>query len=67
MGLYFDAASDCYYEADIDRYVGIFTEGEKDTEQMIRQYQDFIEALPHRLHRGCAPRGRPGGHGPGHS
>ena len=46
MGLYFDAASDCYYEADIDRYVGIFTEGEKDTEQMIRQYQDFIEAYP---------------------
>jgi enolase len=46
MGNYFDAASDCYYEPDIDRYVGIFTEGEKDTEQMIRQYQDFIAAYP---------------------
>jgi enolase len=46
MGIYFDAASDCYYEPDIDRYVGIFTEGEKDTEQMIRQYQDFIANYP---------------------
>lgn len=46
VGLYFDAASDCYYEPDIDRYVGIFCEGEKTRDQMIAQYQEFIANYP---------------------
>jgi enolase len=46
VGLYFDAAADCYYEKDIDRYVGIFTEGEKDREQMVAQYQEFVANYP---------------------
>jgi len=46
VGLYFDAASDCYYEADIDRYVGIFEAGEKDRDQMLATYQRMIENYP---------------------
>jgi enolase len=46
VGIYFDAASDCYYEEDIDRYVGIFCEGEKTREQMIAQYKAFVADFP---------------------
>ncbi len=46
VGIYFDAASDCYYEPDIDRYVGIFCEGEKTRDQMIAQYKEFIANYP---------------------
>lgn len=46
IGLYFDAAADCYYEKDIDRYVGIFTEGEKTRDQMIAQYKEFVANYP---------------------
>jgi enolase len=46
IGLYFDAAADCYYQADIDKYVGIFTEGGKDKEQMLAQYQEFVANYP---------------------
>ena len=45
-GLYFDCTSDCYYEADIDRYVGIFGPGEKDVDQMLAQYKEFIANYP---------------------
>jgi len=46
VGIYFDAAADCYYERDIDRYVGIFSEGEKTREQMIAQYKEFVANYP---------------------
>jgi len=46
VGLYFDAAADCYYERDIDRYVGIFCEGEKTRDQMIAQYREFVANYP---------------------
>jgi len=45
-GLYFDCASDCYYEADIDKYVGIFGPGEKDVDEMLAQYKEFIANFP---------------------
>jgi len=46
VGIYFDAAADCYYEADIDRYVGIYTEGEKTRDQMVAQYKAFVADYP---------------------
>jgi len=46
VGIYYDAASGCYYEADIDRYVGIFCEGEKTRDQMIETYLDHINNYP---------------------
>lgn len=46
VGIYFDCASDCYYEEDIDKYVGIFGPGEKDKDQMLAQYQEFIANFP---------------------
>ena len=30
IGIYYDAAAGCYYESDIDRYVGIYCDGRKD-------------------------------------
>ncbi len=45
-GIYFDCASDCYYEEDIDKYVGIFGPGEKDKDQMLAQYKEFIANFP---------------------
>ena len=46
VGIYFDAASDCYYEDGIDRYVGIFEAGEKTRDQMIAQYKSFVANFP---------------------
>jgi len=46
VGIYFDAASDCYYEADEDLYVGIFGPGEKTRAQMIAQYKEFVDHFP---------------------
>jgi enolase len=46
VGIYFDCAADCYYEADIDRYVGLFSEGEKDRDQLLAQYLEFVNNYP---------------------
>ncbi|MBN1401956.1 MAG: hypothetical protein JXA74_14035, partial [Anaerolineae bacterium] len=46
VGIYFDCAADCYYEADIDRYVGLFSEGEKDRDQLLATYLDFVTNYP---------------------
>ena len=46
VGIYFDAAADCYYEADIDRYVGIYTTGEKTRDEMVAQYKEFVANYP---------------------
>lgn len=46
VGIYFDAAADCYYEAEIDRYVGIFCEGEKTRDEMLTVYKDFVANYP---------------------
>lgn len=46
IGIYFDAAAGCYYERDIDRYVGIYSEGEKDTKEMITLYKEMVANYP---------------------
>jgi enolase len=46
IGIYYDAAAGCYYEEDIDRYVGIYSEGEKTRDQMIALYKDFTANYP---------------------
>ncbi|MFO7696852.1 MAG: enolase C-terminal domain-like protein [Anaerolineae bacterium] len=46
IGIYYDAAAGCYYEADIDRYVGIYSAGEKTREQMIALYREFVSNYP---------------------
>lgn len=46
IGIYFDCAADCYYEKDIDRYVGIFSPGEKSRDEMIKLYKDFVTTYP---------------------
>ncbi len=46
IGIYFDAAAGCYYERDIDRYVGIFSAGEKDRKEMIALYKEMVANYP---------------------
>jgi enolase len=46
VGIYFDCAADCYYEADIDRYVGLFCPGEKTRDEVIAQLLAFVTAYP---------------------
>ena len=46
IGIYYDAAAGCYYEPDIDRYVGIYSSGEKTREQMISLYEAFVANYP---------------------
>ncbi len=46
IGIYFDSAADCYYEKDIDKYVGIFAPGEKTREEMIDMYKDLVNTYP---------------------
>lgn len=46
VGLYFDCAADCYYEADVDRYVGLFSPGEKTRDEVIALLKDFIDHYP---------------------
>ena len=42
VGIYFDCAADCYYEPDIDRYVGLFSAGEKTRDELIEVYKGFV-------------------------
>lgn len=46
VGIYYDAAAGCYYEKDRDRYVGIYTAGEKTRAQMIAVYREFVANYP---------------------
>jgi enolase len=46
VGIYFDCAADCYYERDIDRYVGLFSPGEKTRDQVIELLRNFVESYP---------------------
>ncbi len=46
VGLYFDCAADCYYEKDIDRYVGLFSAGEKTRDDVIKLLLNYVETYP---------------------
>ena len=46
VGIYFDCAADCYYEQDIDRYVGLFSPGEKTRDEVIALLKDFVTTYP---------------------
>jgi enolase len=46
VGLYFDCAADVYYEKDIDRYVGIFSPGEKSRDELISLLLDYVKTYP---------------------
>lgn len=46
VGIYFDVAADCYYEADIDRYVGLFSPGEKTRDELIALLKDYVMHYP---------------------
>jgi enolase len=46
VGIYFDCAADCYYEEEIDRYVGLFCPGEKTRDEVIAQLLDFVTHYP---------------------
>ena len=46
VGIYFDCAADCYYERDIDRYVGLFSPGEKTRDELIALLEDFVTSYP---------------------
>jgi enolase len=46
VGLYFDVAADCYYERDIEQYVGLFSPGEKTRDELIALLLDFVERYP---------------------
>jgi len=46
VGIYFDCAADCYYEKDIDRYVGFFSPGEKSRDELIELLKGFVETYP---------------------
>mgnify|MGYP000421621196 CR=1 FL=1 len=45
-GIYFDAAAGCYYENDIDRYVGIFSESTRTRDEMIQLYKGMVRDFP---------------------
>ncbi len=46
MGIYFDCAADTYYVRDIDRYVGLFSAGEKTRDDVIALLKDWVETFP---------------------
>jgi enolase len=46
MGIYFDCAADCYYERDIDRYLGLFSPGEKTRDEVIALLVDWAGTYP---------------------
>jgi len=45
-GIYFDCAADCYYEPGIDKYVGLFSAGEKSRDDMVKLYKQMVETYP---------------------
>jgi len=46
VGIYFDVAADVYYERDADRYVGLFSPGEKTRDQLIALLEEFVTTYP---------------------
>jgi enolase len=46
VGIYFDVAADIYYEPEIDRYVGLFSPGEKTRDELIGLLLDFVNRYP---------------------
>lgn len=46
VGIYFDCAAECYYEAEIDKYVGLFSPGEKTRDELIAHYQKLVASYP---------------------
>jgi enolase len=46
IGIYYDAAAGCYHEADMDRYVGIYSEGAKTRDDMIAYYEEIVSNYP---------------------
>jgi len=46
IGFYYDAAGGCYYEPDIDLYVGIYSEGEKTRDEMVAFYKEIVANYP---------------------
>ncbi len=46
IGIYYDAAAGCYYEEDIDKYVGIYSEGERSRDEMVAFYQEIVANYP---------------------
>ena len=46
VGIYVDMAAGCYYEEDIDRYVGFMAEGERTRDEMLELYKDLIDNYP---------------------
>jgi enolase len=46
VGIYFDCAADCYYEEDVDKYVGLFGPGEKTRDEVIALLLDFVTHYP---------------------
>mgnify|MGYP005850055685 CR=1 FL=1 len=39
-------AADCYYEKDVDRYVGLFSPGEKSRDDVVKLLKEFVETYP---------------------
>lgn len=46
VGIYFDCAADCYYEPEIDRYVGLFGPGEKTRDEVIELLKQWVHRYP---------------------
>jgi len=46
VGIYFDCAADCYYEPAIDRYVGLFSPGERTRDELIKHLLDWVTTYP---------------------
>ncbi len=46
VGLYFDCAADCYYEPDIDKYVGEFMPGERTRDEQIALLKSYVDEFP---------------------
>jgi enolase len=46
VGIYFDCAADCYYENDIQRYVGLFSPGEKTRDELVALLKAYVDAYP---------------------
>jgi enolase len=46
IGIYYDAAAGCYYEAETDRYVGIYSKGEKTRDEMVALYRQLVADYP---------------------
>jgi len=46
VGIYFDCAADCYYEMEIDRYVGLFSPGDRSRDDLIDLYKEFVASYP---------------------